>query len=96
MLSVTVTLTLQEAPPAIVPPVSEKLVDPAVAPVTVPPHVFVKFGVAAITTPVGSGSGKPTFVKAVFAFRFVIVTVKVEVPPCATLVGLKVFRLVGR
>ncbi len=95
LLSTTLTVTLQNAKGPKVAPLSEKLGDPAVAPETVPPQLFVRLGTAAMTTPTGSGSLKPTPVRANPAFWFVMVMATVEVPFIATVFGLNVLMNVG-
>jgi hypothetical protein len=94
LLSVTLKVTAQEAPPAKLPPVSEAVAPPAVA-VAVPPHVFVRFGIAATTTPAGRVSTKPTPVRVVEAFGFVIVMFTLELLPVETLEGVNVLVPVG-
>ena len=74
----TVTVTMQVAPTARLPPASEMALLPPAA-VTVPPQVFVTPGVAATTTPAGSASVKERPVRTVVAFGFVIVKVTVDV-----------------
>jgi hypothetical protein len=83
----TFTLMVQLPPAAREAFVTLRLVEFAVAPVTVPPQVFTKFGVAATTRLAGKASVKATPV-AVDAFAFMIVNVKVEVPGATIGFGL--------
>ena len=64
------------------------------APVAVPPHVFVRFGVAETTRPAGKVSVNDTPVSAV-AVGFVNVIDSVELAPVVTVVGAKVLVAVG-
>ena len=78
LVAVTLTVTTQDAPPAIVAP--EKLnVDtpPAGANVGEPQFEVLAAGVAATCNPVGNVSVNATPVNAVLAFEFVIVKVNV-------------------
>ena len=70
MLSITVTVTVQTAPPAKVTPESVKEVDPTVTPVRVPPQVFVDTA-DETTTPAGRVSVKLTPVSVVVGSEFV-------------------------
>lgn len=96
VVATTATLTEQEAPgDAMVPPVRETVVAPAVA-VNVPPHVFVAAGVAATCRPAGKLSVTETPVSpTVFAAGFVIVIVKVDGWFRRTVAGVKLFAIVG-
>src|SRR5438094_777286 len=68
--------------------------EPAVAPVTVPPQVFERFGVAATVIPAGSASLKARPVR-LEPLLFVTVIPMREVVPSATLAGVNVFVSVG-
>ena len=71
-------------------------VEAAVAPVTVPPQVLAKPGVAATTRPEGNVSLTARPVReTVLPAGFVIVSVRTELTLTATLVGLKAFVIVG-
>ena len=77
---VTVTVRLQEAPLARVPPVKEIVWGAVVA--KVPPH-WVEEAVATVN-PLGKESVKAIPLKAMVAFGLVSVNVSVEVAPAAT------------
>src|ERR1700687_5872221 len=94
VVGVTFTLTAHELLAEIVPPLRLIEVLPAVA-VNVPPHVLVAFGVAATCRPPGKVSVTATPLKAVPVFGLVMVKVRVEVPPTATLVGEKPLLMLG-
>src|ERR1700687_3903244 len=94
VVGVTFTLTAHELLAEIVPPLRLIEVLPAVA-VNVPPHVLVAFGVAATCRPPGKVSVTATPLKAVPVLGLVMVKVRVEVPPTATLVGEKALLILG-
>lgn len=84
----TLTLMLQLAPAARETAETPMLLEFATAPVTVPPQVFTRPGVAATTRLAGKGSVKATAV-ALAAFIFVIVSFKTEVPGATIVLGVK-------
>lgn len=88
--AVTDTVMVQFKPAARPPPVSATLDPPLVAVAVPEPQVVAAFGVAATTTPVGNVSvnARPESAVAPVAV-FLTVTVKVEVPFGAMLVGEK-------
>jgi hypothetical protein len=96
VVPVTLTATVQVPLAAMVPP--EKLTDvlPA-AGVNVgePQPVVETFGIADTCRPAGNESVKPTPVRAVPAFGFVIVNVSVLTPPTAITLGEKVLAILG-
>src|SRR5438270_7653668 len=68
---------------------------PAAA-VTVPPvHVPLTFGAAAITSPLGNVSVKPTVCAGLFAAGLVMVNVSVVEPPALMTLGLNALLSVG-
>src|SRR6185436_16689949 len=77
---VTVTVRLQEAPPARVPPVKEMVWGAVVA--KVPPH-WVEEAVATVNPP-GKVSAKAIPLRAMVVFGLVKVNVSMEVAPAAT------------
>jgi hypothetical protein len=91
--AVTCTLTVQE-PFGMEPPVRVNAEPPGVA-VTVPPHVSMTFGVAAITTPVGRLSTRGAVKAAAVALALSKVMIRVEVPPAIMVAGLKDLPTVG-
>ena len=98
VVAVTSTENVQKLLVGIVPP--ERLITPeAATAVTVPPQGLtagVTLGVAATLIPPGRLSVKATPVSAtVFAFGFVMVNVKVELPPCVVFVGLNALAITG-
>jgi len=96
VVAVTSTVTVQEPLAAIVPALKVNVVLPAAgAKVGAPQLVVVAFGVAATSKPAGKASVKATPVNAVPVFGFVIVKVKVEVPPTAIGSGAKFFAIEG-
>src|SRR5439155_8928860 len=68
--------------------------EPAVAPVTVPPHVLERFGVAATVIPAGSASLNATPVRLEALLLVTVIAIR-EVVPSATLAGVNVFVSVG-
>jgi len=96
VVAVTSTVTVQLPLAAIVPPLKVNVVLPAAgAKVGAPQPVVVAFGVPATSSPAGRASVKATPVNAVPVFGFVIVKVKVEVPPTAMGSGAKFFAIEG-
>jgi hypothetical protein len=86
---VTLTVMVQLAPAATLPPLSPTLEPPAVADAEPLPHVVAAFGVLPIVTFAGKLSVKATPVSATaFAAVFATVTVKTDVPPTVIGVGL--------
>src|SRR6476659_8330523 len=71
------------------------LLPPAVAVIVPLPHEPVTLGVAATTIPAGKLSTKPTPLRPVVAFGFVIVKLKVLLAFNGTLVGLNDLVIVG-
>src|ERR1700753_1314190 len=92
--AVTATVIVQLPPAVIVPPDSESVLLPLVAPVTVPLQVLVSAGVAATTNPVGNASVNATPLKA-SALLFERVMDRVDVPFCGMLVGENDFTMMG-
>ena len=90
-LVVTVTARLQEAPPARLPPVKERVRGAVAA--KVPPHC-VEEAVATVS-PLGSVSVKAMPLKAIVALGLVSVNVNVEVAPIATGFGEKALLMMG-
>jgi hypothetical protein len=92
---VTLTLKVQDADVARVPPESETLPLPATAVMVPPPHEPVSpFGVA-IVRPDGNASVKPIPVRAVDAFGLVMVKLKLVLPPAGMLAAPKDFAIEG-
>ena len=89
----TFTLMLQLRPAPRETAETPMLVEFATAPVTVPPQVFTRPGVAATTRLAGKLSVKAIPV-AVAAFIFVIVNFKVEVPGATIVLGVKVLLII--
>jgi hypothetical protein len=94
--AVTSTLTVHVPPAAIVPPVKEMLVAPAVgANVGVPQPLVEAFGVLATTIPVGNVSAKATPLSALFWFGLVMTKVSVDGPGTRTGFGANCFVMLG-
>jgi hypothetical protein len=86
---VTSTLTVQLPAAATLPPESETVAPPAVAPAVPPAHVVLAFGIVATTTPLGSESVSARLVSAEAPLAvFAIVSVNVETPLAKIGVGL--------
>ena len=95
VVPVTLTVKLQEPPPAAVPPVSVTVAEPAVAVMTPAPHEPVSpFGVET-TRPAGSESVTPTPVSAVAALGLLIVKLSDVDPFSGILPAPNAFAIVG-
>ena len=83
-------------PPAAIVPALRLTPPPFAAAVTVPPvQVVDPFGVAVFCNPAGYVSEKATLDSALFKFGFVIVNVRVDVPPVRIGLGENSFEMLG-
>src|SRR5882757_12689 len=92
--AVTATVIVQVELADMLPPLNVSVPLPVVAPATLPPHELVREGVPATTSPDGNASMKPTLVIG-NASAFVMVSVRVDVPLAAMVVGLNDLATVG-
>ena len=90
--AVTVTVTVQAAPPMSVTESSEMFVPAAFR---LPPHVFAGGGANATVKPEGKASVKPMPVSVRVGLGFVSVKVRLTVPPGSTLRAAKAFLRIG-
>lgn len=95
LVAVTLTVTVHEPPAATVPPARLTLL-PFAAAVTVPPvHVVAPLGVAVFCRPEGYVSEKATPLSALFRLGFVIVNVRMDVPPARIGLGANNLEILG-
>jgi hypothetical protein len=92
--AVTATVIVQLPFAAILPPDSEIVLLPLVAPVTVPLQELLRAGVVATTRPGGKESAKATLLRAV-EFAFVIDSERVDVPLGVIVAGENVLAMTG-
>jgi len=92
VVPVTVKLKVQLPPPAIVAPLSVIKLLPVT--VNVPPH-WLEPALFGVVSPAGKVSVKPTPVNAVDEFGFVIVKLRLVVPPTAMLAAPNALLIVG-
>src|ERR1700691_244265 len=92
--AVTLAVTMQVPPLAIVPPARLMVPTPAIA-VAVPPQVEVKPLKVATTRPEGSESVKATPVSPTKLFGFVMEKLTEVVPPGRNLLGRKALVMLG-
>jgi len=94
VLPCTLTETAQDPAAAIEPPDKVTEPEPALA-VTLPPQELVVPGVEATTMPAGNVSVNATLFRAAVELGLVMLSVRVLVPPTATVVGLKLLEIDG-
>src|SRR4051794_5765890 len=96
VMLVTLTATVQLAPPTIVAPVRPIVLPPALPPVIVPlVQLVLVCGGLAITKPEGSVSLNATLVRSSDVFGLVMVKVSVEVPLTAIGFGENALLMLG-
>src|SRR5271157_945125 len=94
VLPCTLTETAQDPPPAIAPPARLTELPPPAA-VMPPPQLLVTPGVDATVMPLGKLSVNATPLRATLELGFVILSVKVLVPPSGIELGLKPLEIDG-